>query len=417
MAFSVSFITKYIKSLLEGDIRLKKVEVEGEISNITYQSSGHIYFSMKDEGAILSCTMFKWDAASLPFKLKTGDRIQAQGSINLYEPQGKYQLIAKKIKLGGEGELYKKFLELKEELRERGMFDEQYKRPIPKYINTLGVVTSPTGAAVRDIIKTARKRNPNVSIILYPALVQGEGSALSIAEGIRELDNYGVDVMIIGRGGGSIEDLWAFNEEPVINAIFACNTPVISAVGHETDTTISDFVADLRAVTPTAGAQAAVFDFLELQEELLSINDRLNYDIERILSQKRQKALSLARHINALTPSKLITNKKIRLIDIKKTMDLSINNKLMASKEYMSAVNKRMNLSVNNRLNNSKEHLKRTAAGLSALSPAARLSQGYSYITDKNGKNIYKKQDVKVGDELSIRVTDGELSARVTEVK
>lgn len=417
MAFSVSFITKYIKSLIEGDLRLKKVEVEGEISNVTYQNSGHIYFSIKDEDAILSCVMFKWDTPSLNFRLKTGDRIIALGSISLYEPQGKYQLIAKRIKLSGEGDLFKKFLELKEELKERGMFDEQYKRPIPKYIKTLGVVTSPTGAAVRDIIKTAKKRNPFVSIILYPALVQGEGSALSIAEGIRALDNYGVDVMIVGRGGGSIEDLWAFNEEPVINAIFASATPVISAVGHETDTTISDYVADLRAVTPTAGAQAAVFDYWELKEELETLSDRLNYDIESVFSNKKQKALAYSRHLNALAPIKLISIKKLRLIEIKKRMDLVVNNRLISSKNYIKETNKKLDFSINNKLNYSKEHLKRTAAGLSALSPAARLAQGYSYVTDSSGKNIYKKDDVNLGDEINIRVTDGEILSKVMEVK
>lgn len=394
MAYSVSFITNYIGSLLESDIHLKNVEIQGEISNITYHKSGIIYFTLKDENAVISCVMYKSDAARLSERPKTGDNILAKGRIAVYGPRGSYQLVVRMIKAAGEGELYARFMELKSELEERGMFDESYKRPIPEYINTLGVVTSPTGAAIRDIINIASRRNPFVSIILYPALVQGEDAAQSIAEGIIELDKYGVDLIIAGRGGGSMEDLWAFNEEIVADAIFACNTPIISAVGHETDFTISDFVADLRAPTPSAAVELGVYDVFELKGNLNAYKLRIKQIVQREIDIKRQKALHASRQLNALSPQNIIISKKNRLREVEK----------------------RLNISMQAGIDHSREHLKRVAAGLAALSPAARLSQGYSYVTDKNGKNIYKKEDVSLGDTIGIRVMNGNIKAEVTEV-
>lgn len=393
MAYSVSFITNYIGSLLETDMHLKHVEIEGEISNITYHKSGNIYFTLKDENAVISCTIYRSDAYRLAVKPKMGDKVLALGRISVYKQRGSYQLIAKSIKASGEGELYAKYLELKRELGERGMFDNCYKRPIPSFINTLGVVTSPTGAAIRDIINIATRRNPNVSIILYPALVQGDGAADTIANGILKLDTMGVDLIIAGRGGGSIEDLWAFNEEIVANAIFACNTPVISAVGHETDFTIADFVADLRAPTPSAAAELGVYDFYELRSSIRERERIIHHSIERKIENARQKALSARKHLRALSPQNVIVSKRNRAIEIEK----------------------RMNISIRSNIDSTRDSLKRAAAGLAALSPAARLSQGYSYVT-KDGKNIYKKSDVNIGDSLEIRVTDGEITAQVTEV-
>ena len=250
------------------DFMLKRISVKGEVSNCKYHSTGHIYFTLKDGAGAISAVMFAGNRRGLTFAMKEGDKVVVTGSIEVYERDGKYQLYAREIELAGAGNLYLKFEALKRELEEMGMFDASYKKPIPKYAKRVGIVTAPTGAAIQDIRNIASRRNPYVQLILYPALVQGEGAAASVVNGIRALDALGVDVMIVGRGGGSIEDLWAFNEEIVARAIFACETPVISAVGHETDTTIADYVADLRAPTPSAAAELAVFDHALVKEQI-----------------------------------------------------------------------------------------------------------------------------------------------------
>ena len=240
------------------DFMLNRISVRGEVSNCKYHRSGHIYFTLKDEGGALSCVMFAGSRRGLAFPMKDGDRVVVRGAVDVYERDGRYQLYAREIALEGAGLLYERFLALKAELEEMGMFAPEYKQPIPAYVKRLGIVTAPTGAAVRDIQNIALRRNPFIQLILYPALVQGEGAKESIVRGIETLDALGLDAIIVGRGGGSIEDLWAFNEECVARAIFNCRTPVISAVGHETDTTIADFVADLRAPTPSAAAERCV---------------------------------------------------------------------------------------------------------------------------------------------------------------
>ena len=253
--YTVRQVNAYIKSMFTQDVVLRSIYMKGEVSNCKYHTSGHIYFSLKDESGTISCVMFASARKGLAFGMKNGQQVLVLGNISVYERDGTYQLYASRILLDGAGLLYEKFEALKAELEEMGMFDPVYKKPIPPFVKKLGVVTAPTGAAVRDIIQISRRRNPGIQIILYPALVQGEGAAESVAKGIAMLDAYGVDVIIAGRGGGSIEDLWAFNEEETARVIFSCNTPVISAVGHETDTTIADYVADLRAPTPSAAAE------------------------------------------------------------------------------------------------------------------------------------------------------------------
>ena len=245
--YSVGQVNSYIKNMFTQDFMLGRIYVKGEVSNCKYHTSGHIYFSLKDETGTIACVMFAGQRGGLAFRMREGQQVIVLGSVNVYERDGRYQLYAKEIILDGAGLLYEKFEKLKQELEEMGMFEQEYKRPIPPFASTVGIVTAPTGAAIRDIIHIASRRNPYVQLYLCPALVQGEDAAESIADGIRRLDAFGVDVIIVGRGGGSIEDLWAFNEEIVARAIFACQTPVISAVGHETDTTIADYVADLRA--------------------------------------------------------------------------------------------------------------------------------------------------------------------------
>ena len=264
--YSVGQVNTYIKNMFAQDFLLRRLSVKGEVSNCKYHSSGHIYFTLKDGGGTLQAVMFASQRRGLNFKLVEGQQVVVKGTVDVYERDGKYQLYASEIELSGRGDLYLRFEKLLKELEEMGMFDPQYKRPIPRFAKTVGIVTAPTGAAIRDIMNISHRRNPYVQLILYPALVQGDGAKDSIVKGIRTLDAMGLDVLIVGRGGGSIEDLWAFNEEEVARAIFACNTPVISAVGHETDVTIADYAADLRAPTPSAAAELAVEEAV-LEEE------------------------------------------------------------------------------------------------------------------------------------------------------
>ena len=268
--YTVTQVNAYIKNMFTQDFLLKAITVKGEVSNCKYHSSGHIYFTIKDAGGAIACVMFRGDRerGGLRFNMQEGQQVKVTGSIDVYERDGRYQLYARQIMLDGAGVLYERYEELKKRLAETGLFAEEYKQPIPRYIHTLGVVTAPTGAAVRDIINVATRRNPHIQIILYPAIVQGDQAAESIVKGIEALAQRQVDTIIVGRGGGSIEDLWAFNEEIVAQAIFDCPIPIISAVGHETDTTIADYVADRRAPTPSAAAELAVFEYARFEQDI-----------------------------------------------------------------------------------------------------------------------------------------------------
>ena len=274
--YSVEQINNYIKQMFNTDLVLSQVSVQGEVSNCKYHSSGHIYFTIKDNGSVLNAIMFAGNRTGLKFQMKDGMQVVVSGNISVYERDGKYQMYAKRIEQTGMGDLYQRFLELKKELEEMGMFDALYKKPIPKYAAKIGIVTASTGAAIQDIINISTRRNPYVQLVLYPAIVQGEFAVDSICRGINKLEEYGVDTIIVGRGGGSIEDLWAFNDVKVANAIFECSIPVISAVGHETDFTIADFVADMRAPTPSAAAELAVCNIFEILESLADCQSKLN---------------------------------------------------------------------------------------------------------------------------------------------
>ena len=273
--YSVGQVNSYIKNMFAQDFMLRQISVKGEVSNCKYHTNGHIYFTIKDAAGAMRAVMFAGSRKGLSFHMKEGDRVIVTGSIEVYERDGVYQMYARQIEADGAGNLFLKFEQLKRELEEMGMFAAEYKQPIPKYIHRLGIVTAPTGAAIQDIRNIATRRNPYVQLILYPALVQGSGAAESIVNGIRALDMLGVDTIIVGRGGGSIEDLWAFNEEIVARAIFDCQTPIISAVGHETDTTIADLVADLRAPTPSAAAELAVADVRDIEDALRQQQERM----------------------------------------------------------------------------------------------------------------------------------------------
>ena len=390
--YTVRQVNTYIKNMFTQDFILNRIYVKGEVSNCKYHTSGHIYFSLKDESGTIACVMFAGHRSGLSFRLQEGQQVIVLGSVSVYERSGQYQLYAREIILDGAGALYEKFEALKKELAEMGMFAREYKQPVPKYIHTLGVVTAPTGAAVRDIINIAGRRNPYVQIILYPAQVQGEGAAESIVRGIRALEKKKVDVMIVGRGGGSIEDLWAFNEEPVARAIFECSIPVISAVGHETDTTIADFVADLRAPTPSAAAELAVYDHREARERIRTYQEAMLRQVTLKISEKRSALERLRMRLNYAHP----------------------RQKLNESRQYAADLETRLRLLMQNRLDREKHRLALCVEKMKGLSPLEKLSHGYSYIQNQNGENIRSIRQVSDGTALEIYVSDGRIRALVT---
>jgi len=371
---------------------LQSILVRGEVSNCKYHSSGHIYFTLKDEKGTMACVMFAGNRSGLSFRMQEGQQVIVGGSIDVYERDGKYQLYAKTILQDGAGLLHERFERLKKELAEQGMFAPEYKQPIPKYIKKLGVVTAPTGAAVRDIINVTTRRNPYVQIILYPAIVQGENAAESVAKGIRALEKQQVDVIIVGRGGGSLEDLWAFNEEKVAQAIFDCRIPIISAVGHETDTTIADFVSDLRAPTPSAAAELAVYDYRQLETVLEEYNLRLCRQMNRQVNLWRNKAENLKVRLNYLSPGGKIRERRTHLMKLEEKLQDGMQRKLRLNRHKLEIYIER----------------------LKGLSPLDKLNQGFSYVSDENGKNIRKVSQVKPGDDIRIQVTDGRIYAKVT---
>lgn len=389
--YSVGQVNRYVKNLFVQDYVLKKVYVKGEVSNCKYHPSGHVYFSLKDETGVLSCVMFAGHRRGLAFRMKDGDQVVAGGTVDVYERDGRYQLYAKEITQEGEGALYERFLALKKELEEMGMFAQEYKQPIPKFIKTLGVVTAPSGAAVQDIRNISLRRNPYLQIILYPALVQGEGAADSIVKGIQKLDDFGVDVIIVGRGGGSMEDLWAFNEEKVARAIFDCRTPVISAVGHETDFTIADFVADLRAPTPSAAAELAVEQYGKLVDSAVNFRDRLKRGMEAKLRLARLSLEQLQFRFQYLSPETKLRDQRQLLIDYEEALRNAMAQKLKDNRHRLGIYLERYK----------------------GLSPLGRLNQGFAFAADKEGRAVTQISQTEPGDLLEISVTDGVIQAEV----
>ena len=393
--YSVGQVNRYVKNMFAQDYFLQRVYVKGEVSNCKYHTSGHIYFSLKDETGVMNCVMFAGHRRGLSFRMKDGDKVVVGGSIEVYERDGRYQLYAKEISLEGAGALYERFLQLKQELEEMGMFEQEYKQPIPKFIKRLGVVTAPTGAAVQDIRNISYRRNPYLQIILYPALVQGEGAAASIVRGIEMLDEAGVDVIIVGRGGGSIEDLWAFNEEIVARAIFNCSTPVISAVGHETDFTIADFVADLRAPTPSAAAELAVDDYRSVVEAVGSCGERLRRamwgKIDLTASRLEQYRIKL----QYLSPQNRLRENQQRLMELEDRLSSGMEGKIKDYRHFLGIYLERFG----------------------GLSPLKKLNQGFSYVADINGNNVHSVLDVTAGDKITIAVTDGTIDATVDSIR
>lgn len=393
--YTVAQVNRYVKNMFVQDFFLRNIQVRGEISNCKYHTSGHIYFSLKDETGTIACVMFAGQRRGLSFSMKNGDKVIVQGTVDVYERDGRYQLYAREIRLEGTGLLYERYLALKQELEDMGMFAPEYKQSIPPYVRRLGVVTAPTGAAVQDIRNVSLRRNPYLQIILYPALVQGEGAAESIAKGIRMLDAAGVDVIIAGRGGGSIEDLWAFNEETVARAIFECRTPVISAVGHETDFTIADFVADLRAPTPSAAAELAVFDYYALQDRLERQKERLERSMFSRVAITRQNLSVRRERLLRLSPERKLFDNRQRLADLQNELERSMKNLIRERRYALAAMLERFE----------------------GLSPLKRLNQGFSYVENEAGANISSIRKVRAGDRLKITVSDGTIDTVVTQVR
>lgn len=393
--YTVTQVNTYIKNLFVRDYSLSNIYVKGEVSNCKYHSSGHIYFTLKDTGGQMACVMFAGQRSGLAFTLKEGQSVIALGQVSVYERDGKYQLYAKEIIEEGLGLLYQKYEQLKEVLEKEGLFLSEHKKQIPAYPKAIGIVTAKTGAAIQDIINIASRRNPYVQLYLYPAQVQGEGAAKTIVAGIKALEKAGVDTIIVGRGGGSIEDLWAFNEEVVARAIYQCRVPIISAVGHETDVTIADFVSDLRAPTPSAAAELAVPDLRTLLSEMDRIKNVLNRNMGVKVSLYRKEIQSLSLRLEHLSPIYQIRQKRQQLIDTEQAFNQLLNHKITVKRHKLELYIEKFE----------------------GLSPLKKLSKGYALVVNKDNHIVNSIKKAIPGEVLRISVTDGDIIAEVSELK
>lgn len=391
--YSVKQVNAYIKNMFNQDFMLNRIYVKGEVSNCKYHTSGHIYFTLKDESGTIACIMFARQRAGLTFRMQEGQQVIVFGSITTYERDGKYQLYANEVMLDGAGLLYERYETLKKELAEMGMFAKEYKQPIPQYAKRVGIVTAPTGAAIRDIMNVSARRNPYVQLILYPALVQGDGAKESIIAGIQMLEQKQVDVMIVGRGGGSIEDLWAFNEEEVARAVFECSVPIISAVGHETDTTIIDYVADLRAPTPSAAAELAVFEYHAFTDQLLESERRLKKELFTHIQKERTRIEAYQMRMKYLHPGMKLLQQKQQVVNMEEELRRKMKERIQQARYALSIRIEKMK----------------------GLSPLQKLNQGFSYVTDKTGQALTSVEQAVPGETLTVYVMDGKIRAAIEE--
>lgn len=437
--YTIKELNRYIRMKMESDPLLSEVWIKGEISNFTHHSSGHMYFTLKDADSRIKCIMFASHNQRLPFRPKEGAKVIARGNVTVYERDGQYQFYATHMQPDGVGSLYLAYEQLKSRLAEEGLFDPARKREIPKFPKSIGVVTSPTGAAVRDIMITLQRRYPQAYIVLYPVLVQGKGAAPSIVKAIRELNRMNeADVLIVGRGGGSLEELWAFNEEIVARAIFESRIPIISAVGHETDYTIADFAADLRAATPTAAAELAVPHVQELKEQLRQLQRSLRQGLQHKAARERERLARLQRSPVLTQPRRQLLLQPIQRLDaldrrlsdaMQRKADSAAGRhgqlrqnllrfhpaaKLREASLHNRELARRLKEQINAMLNSRSALLDGAIRQLDALSPLKVMSRGYSLIYDDSGKKLIKSlNQVQPGDLVKIKVTDGELSAQV----
>ena len=394
--FSVTQINTYIKRMFQSDYALRRISIKGQVSNCKYHSSGHIYFSLKDEESQISCVMFAnaiYDG--LKFELEDGQEVVVDGNVSVYERGGSYQLYAQEIRLNGIGELYIAYEMLKQKLYEEGLFDHEKKKPIPKNPKIVGVVTAKTGAAIHDIVSTARRRNPYVQVVLYPAKVQGDGASDTIVSGIKTLDKYGVDTIIIGRGGGSIEDLWAFNEENVARAIYEAKTPIISGTGHEVDTTIADYAADLRAATPTAACELAIPDIKEVIEGIENREYTLNTLLKQLIRRYQMKLQRYQIEIANFDPRFQLQEQKMRLAELEEQIRTVMNNKLTSYHHKLELYTKELH----------------------GLSPTAKLINGFGYLESQNGEPVTSVTKVQEGDQISLTISDGTIMTKAEKIK
>lgn len=392
---SVSQVNMYIKNMFMRDYRLNDISVKGEISNCKYHSLGHIYFTIKDKTSQLSCVMFASMRKNLEFKLEEGQSVIVDGNISVYERDGKYQLYARNITKEGVGKLYEEYEKLKKRLLEEGLFDKSKKRKIPAYAAKIGVVTARTGAVIQDICNVSNRRNPYVQIILYPAKVQGTGAAETIIKGIKYFEKTDVDTIIIGRGGGSIEDLWAFNDEKLARVIAGCKKPIISAVGHETDTTIADYAADLRAPTPSAAAELAVYSYRETVIALRETGHSLRWQMENILKIKKLKLAGYITVIQHESPKNLINDRRMFVADMQEKIENLMRQKLVSSKHQLELYIQEMK----------------------GLSPLYKLQGGYAYVSDESGRNIKSVDELKKGEQINLAFKDGYAKAVISSKK
>ena len=389
--YSVGQVNTYIRNMFNQDILLSKLSIKGEVSNCKYHSSGHIYFTIKDDAGAISAVMFAGKRSGLDFRLADGLQVVVTGNVTVYERDGKYQMYASKIVQDGAGDLFLRYQKLKNELEEMGMFAEEYKKPIPRHAKTVGIVTAATGAAVRDIMNIAKRRNPYVQLVLYSAIVQGEYAVPSIVKGIRCLDEYGVDVIIVGRGGGSIEDLWAFNEEAVARAIFECNTPIISAVGHETDFTIADFVSDLRAPTPSAAAELAVSDFMQVEKQIFDYKELLRRAMKNKIQTLRERLLTYSQSFRYLNPVNRLCERRQNVLDYEERLNRCIKDVLKRKRHQLELLSGR----------------------LDGVSPLKRIMAGYAYVESQEGTPVKSIDGVHIDDKIKITLADGIIESRV----
>lgn len=392
--YTVKQVNSYIKNMFKQDFLLNSVSVKGEISNCKYHTSGHIYFTLKDADAALSVIMFASQAARLAFKLKDGMSVVVSGRVDVFDAAGKYQLYANTVQQEGIGELYQKYEQLKQYYEDMGYFAKEYKRPLPAFTRKLGVVTSKTGAAVQDIMNISRRRNPYIQIVLYPAYVQGEHAKQSVVNGIAKLDKLGLDCIIVGRGGGSIEDLWAFNEPEVVEAVFNASTPIISAVGHETDFTLTDFVADMRAPTPSAAAELAVTEVAAVENKIYEYERRLKQMMMYSLTAKRDYLERLKLQMEYLNPVNQIYDKRQRLMNIEDKLNMLIKRCVA----------------------DNRNRLRLYASRLEGLSPLKKLDMGYGYIEDSQNDRIISVSQVSPEDDITVYLKDGSIRSKVIEV-
>jgi len=395
--YTVSKLTFEIRKLLEDNEILQDVWVQGEISNLSRPASGHVYFTLKDANASLKCVMWKTSAARLNLTLRDGMEVEVHGRIGVYEPQGQYQLYADQIRPVGEGALYQEFLRLKSTLEAEGLFDPERKRPIPEFPKRIGIVTSATGAALRDMLDTLRRRLPLVEVILAPSPVQGTEAPPALVEAIHSLNRQEPDVILLARGGGSIEDLWAFNDERVVRAVAASEVPIISGVGHETDFTLCDFAADLRAPTPTAAAELATqITVMDLQAELQNYLSRIVSSMISLIVEQKSLLSSVISELRYVSPARRIQSEIQRLDDLTRRAYSSLLHRIQLQSTHVKGMRRR----------------------LEALSPLAVLARGYAVVTRKeDGRVISRVSQAKSGENISVRVSDGEFEAEIVNRK